>query len=143
MSDVVDRMLAAMNAHDLDAVLRCFAPGAVVVGPEMEAGDPEEIGSYILQMWEGFPDLRFTLWGKVSHGDALATEMQAAGTHRGPYLIVDGQVLPPTGRFTSVRSSWFWHLADDLVVSQRYYYDQLELYTQLGLRMPLSFDTTG
>ncbi|MEU8175031.1 nuclear transport factor 2 family protein [Microbispora hainanensis] len=143
MSDVVDRMLAAMNAHDIDAVLRCFAPDAVAVGPEMEAGNLDEIASYILQMWEGFPDLRLTLSERIGHGDALATELLATGTHRGPYLIADGQVLPPTGRFTTLRVSWFWHTAGDLVVSQRYYYDQLELYSQLGLRMPLTFDTTG
>ncbi|MEU7689263.1 ester cyclase [Microbispora hainanensis] len=143
MSDVVNRMIAAMNDHDIDAVLRCFTLDAVVVGPEFEAGNPNEIASYFLQIWEGFPDLRLLLWGRVGHGDALATELLATGTHRGPYLIADGQVLEPTGRFTSLRVSWFWHIANDLIVSQRYYYDQLELYTQLGLRMPLTFDPTA
>ncbi|MEU8178436.1 nuclear transport factor 2 family protein [Microbispora hainanensis] len=139
MYDVVDRMLDAMNAHDLHTVLRCYAPGAVVVGPEMEAGEPGEIGSYMLQMWEGFPDLHFTRWETITLGDAVATEMTAAGTHTGPYLVVGGDHLAPTGRRISVRVSWFWHLKDGLILSQRYYYDQLEIYSQLGLRLPLSF----
>ncbi|GIH47044.1 ester cyclase [Microbispora rosea] len=143
MYDVVNRMLRAMNAHDLDAVLRCYAPGAVVIGPEMEAGEPGEIASYMLQMWDGFPDLRFTLWETVTLADAVATEMTAAGTHTGPYLVAGGDILAPTGRGINVRVSWFWHLEDGLIQSQRFYYDQLEIYAQLGLRLPLCFGDEG
>ncbi|MEU6427675.1 nuclear transport factor 2 family protein [Microbispora sp. NPDC046973] len=139
MYDVVDRMLDAMNAHDLHAVLRCYAPGAVVVGPEMEAAEPGEIGSYMLQMWEGFPDLHFTLWETITLADAVATEMTAVGTHTGPYLVAGGDLLAPTGRGINVRVSWFWHLKDGLILSQRFYYDQLQIYSQLGLRLPLCF----
>lgn len=141
--EAVHRMLGAANAHDLDAVLRCYAPGAVVVGPEMEAGDPEQIGSYFTQIWDGFPDLRFTLWDTIAADDVLATELTATGTHTGPYLTVGGEVLPPTGRPITVRASWFWHLRDGLVLSQRHYYDQLEIYAQIGLRLPLTFENGG
>ncbi|MFB4276850.1 MULTISPECIES: ester cyclase [unclassified Nonomuraea] len=140
---VVHRLLDAANAHDLDAVLRCYAPGAVVVGPEMEAAGPEEIGSYYTQMWDGFPDLRFTQWETITVRDTIATELTAAGTHTGPYLVAGGDVLAPTGRHVSVRVCWFWHLRDGLVSSQRFYYDQLEIYAQLGLRTPLSFGAGG
>ncbi|WP_182887693.1 ester cyclase [Microbispora sp. H10885] len=140
MHDVVDRMLDAMNAHDLHAVLRCYAPGAVVVGPEMEAGEPGEIGSYVMQMWRGFPDLRFTVWETISFADVVATEMTAVGTHTGPYLVAGGDLLAPTGRGINVRVSWFWHLKDGRILSQRFYYDQLQIYSQLGLLLPLSFE---
>ncbi|MGI5155717.1 ester cyclase [Microbispora sp. CA-102843] len=139
MYDVVGRMLDALNAHDLHAVLRCYAPDAVVVGPEMEAGEPGEIGSYMLQMWEGFPDLHFTVWETITCADVVATESTAVGTHTGPYLVAGGDILAPTGRRINIRVSWFWHLKDDLIQSQRFYYDQLQIYSQLGLRLPLSF----
>ncbi|WP_169950705.1 ester cyclase [Microbispora sp. H11081] len=143
MYEVVDRMIEAMNARDLPAVLRCYGPDAVVVGPEMEAEGREEIGSFFLQVWEGFPDLRFTLWDTILAGDAVALELTAAGTHTGPYLVAGGDVLAPTGHSTSVRASWFWHLEDHLIHSHRFYYDQLQIYSQLGLRFPLRFGDEG
>jgi predicted ester cyclase len=122
-----------------------------VVGPEMEATGSEEIGSYFTQMWDGFPDLAFTLWETVTAQntvatenivttqDTVATELAATGTHTGPYLVAGGEVLAPTGRQISVRACWFWHLRHGLITSQRFYYDQLEIYAQLGLRLPLPF----
>ncbi|WP_169984598.1 ester cyclase [Microbispora sp. H10836] len=143
MYDVVDRTLDAWNAHDLDALSRCYGPDAVVVGPEMEAEGREEIGSFILQIWEGFPDLHFTLWETIFAGDAVALELMSTGTHTGPYLVAGGDVLAPTGRSISVRASWFWHLEDHLILSHRFYYDQLQIYSQLGLRFPLRFGDEG
>ncbi|YCK37767.1 ester cyclase [Actinomadura sp. ATCC 39365] len=138
--DIVHRLLGAANAHDVEAVSRCYAPDAVVVSPEMEAGDPEEIASYFTQIWDGFPDLHFTLWDTVALGDTIATELTATGTHAGPYLTVGGEVLAATGRQITVRACWFWDLRDGLVASQRLYYDQLEIYAQIGLCLPLSFE---
>ncbi|ETK34029.1 ester cyclase [Microbispora sp. ATCC PTA-5024] len=140
MPDVVDRLVDAMNAHDLDAVMRCYRPDAVLVGPEMESADPEEIASYFLQMWQGFPDLHVTLWEKLADGDSVAVELLATGTNTGPYLVVGGDVLEATGRIVHTRCSWFFTVADGLVASHRAYYDQLQIYAQLGLRLPLSFD---
>ncbi|MGW2161661.1 ester cyclase [Nonomuraea sp. NPDC001699] len=142
-NDIVDRLLGAANVHDVEAVLRCYAPDAVVVSPEMEAGNPEEIASYFTQIWDGFPDLRFTLWDTVAMGDTIATELTATGTHTGPYLTVGGEVLAATGRQITVRACWFWDLRDGLVSSQRLYYDQLEIYAQVGLRLPLPFEGPG
>ncbi|GGS90522.1 ester cyclase [Nonomuraea spiralis] len=141
--DVVRRLLDAANAHDLDAVLRCYAPDAIVVSPEMEAHDPEEIASYFRQIWDGFPDLRFTPWDTVAAHDMVATVLTATGTHTGPYLTVGGELLAPTGGHISVRGCWFSHLRDDLVAGQHFYYDQLEIYAPLGLRLPLPFGDDG
>ncbi|MFI7423147.1 nuclear transport factor 2 family protein [Nonomuraea sp. NPDC049684] len=139
-NDIVRRLLGAANAHDVEAMLRCYAPDAVVVSPEMEAGGPGEIASYFTQIWDGFPDLHFTLWETVMLGGTLATELTATGTHSGPYLTVGGEVLAATGRQITVRACWFWDLRDGLVASQRLYYDQLEIYAQIGLCLPLSFE---
>jgi ketosteroid isomerase-like protein len=140
MPDVVDRLTSALNTHDLDATMRCYRPDAVAVTPEMELGDPEEIGSFFAQLWQGFPDIHYTVWEKIVSGDAIATEMVGVGTHTGPWLVVGGEVLEATGRAITVRSSWFWCLEDGLIASQRVYYDQLQIYAQLGMRLPLDFE---
>ncbi|MFI6925281.1 hypothetical protein ACIBIZ_35435 [Nonomuraea spiralis] len=72
-----------------------------------------------------------------------STELTATGTHTGPYLTVGGELLAPPGGHISVRGCWFSHLRDDLVAGQHLYYDQLEIYAPLGLRLPLSFGDDG
>ncbi|WP_260478008.1 hypothetical protein [Nonomuraea sp. WAC 01424] len=42
-----------------------------------------------------------------------------------------------------MRGCWFSHLRDDLVAGQHFYYDQLEIYATLGLRLPLPFGDDG
>ncbi|MFI7034147.1 nuclear transport factor 2 family protein [Microbispora rosea] len=143
MADVVDRLITALNNHDVDAVMRCYRPDAVATWPDMEAGNPQEIGSYCTQMWEAFPDLRFTRWEKTACEDAIATEMVACGAQTGPYLLIGGEVLEATGRSISARCSCFWNVVDDLIASQRFYYDQLQVYVQLGMCLPPVFALSG
>lgn len=139
MPDVVDRLIGALNAHDLDAVMRCYAGDAVVVGPEMEAENLDEIASYHLHVWQGFPDHHLTVWEKIVCRDAIAVETLATGTHTGPYLVAGGDVLEATGRSISVRCSWIFTVESDFILTQRLYFDQLELYSRLGAQLPLKF----
>ncbi|GIH70125.1 ester cyclase [Sphaerimonospora thailandensis] len=139
MPDVVDRLIGALNAHDLDAVMRCYVADAVVVGPEMGAENLDEIASYHLHIWQGFPDHHLTVWEKIARRDMIAAEVLATGTHTGPYLVAGGDVLEATGRSISVRGSWLVTVESDYILSQRVYFDQLELYTRLGAQLPLKF----
>ncbi|GLW99097.1 ester cyclase [Microtetraspora sp. NBRC 16547] len=142
MSDVVDRLISSLNAHDLDEVMRCYRADAAMVGPVMEAGSPEEIGSYFLHVWQGFPDFGLTVWEKITCGEVVAAELLISGRQTGPYLMIGGEILAPTGRSVSLRCCCFWNVEDDLIASQRIYYDQLEIYAQLGFRLPSDFEAT-
>ncbi len=135
MPDTADRLIEAVNAHDLDAVMRCYSAHAVVVAPEIVAEGPDQIASYHAHVWEGFPDVRLTVLGKAASRDLVLIEMLATGTHGGPYLALDGEVLHATNRRISVRQCWIFTIEDDLIVSQRLYYDQLQTFTQLGLSL--------
>ncbi|WP_433214935.1 nuclear transport factor 2 family protein [Microtetraspora malaysiensis] len=143
MSNVVDRLISSLNAHDLDAVMRCYRADAVMVGPVVEAGSPEEIGSYFLHVWQGFPDFGLAVWEKVTCGEIVLAELLVSGRQTGPYLMVGGEMLAPTGRGVSLRCCCFWNVEGDLIVSQRLYYDQLEIYAQLGLRLPSDSEAPG
>ncbi|SNT22603.1 hypothetical protein SAMN05216276_102954 [Streptosporangium subroseum] len=136
MSHVVDRLVSALDARDLAATMRCYSPQAVVVGPELQAEGLEEIAACHMHLFEGFPALRMTVWEKVVCGDLVMIEALASGTHGGPFLLAGGEVLQATGRAVNIRTCWVFTLADDLIVSQRVYYDQLEVYSQIGLRLP-------
>jgi ketosteroid isomerase-like protein len=55
------------------------------------------------------------------------------GTHTGPLESHDGQSIPATGRRVRLRMADAATVADGVVTSHRFYFDQLELLGQLGL----------
>ncbi|GAA1279190.1 hypothetical protein Psi02_68330 [Planotetraspora silvatica] len=135
--DVVRRLVAAINDHDLDAVLRCYSPTAAAVGPQGVADGVEEIGFYHSHVWEGFPDLRLTVWEVVQSGDLVVLESTVTGTNLGFFLLPGGGVADSTGKGISVRYCWVFTVESAAIVAQRVYYDQLEMYAQLGARLVL------
>jgi predicted ester cyclase len=134
MPDVVDRVMQAVNSHDLEACVRCYGLTATMVGPEMQAEGREQIASYHAHVWEGIPDLRIAVWERIAAGERVAVEGVFNGTHTGPFLIAGGEVIEPSSRRVSIRLCWVFTTEHDLIVSHRLYFDQLELYTQLGVR---------
>jgi predicted ester cyclase len=122
----------SINRHDVHDVLRRFRPQAVLVGPAGVAEGHEEIAWHYEQLFTAFADLAFTTWRTVDSGDPPMTEWTMTGTHTGPFLMPDGHTLEPTGRRVTIRGCAAYTLEDGLIVTHRVYYDQLELYAQLG-----------
>ncbi|MEO3872885.1 nuclear transport factor 2 family protein [Nonomuraea sp. B12E4] len=135
MPDVIDQMVTAINAQDVNGVVRCYQARATVVGPELQAEGHEQIRSYHLHMWEAFPGARMTIWEHVTEGDTVAIEGVYTGTHEGPFLSPWGEVITPTSRLISIRFCWMSTLEGGVIVSQRLYHDQMEIYSQLGIRL--------
>ncbi|MEV4078440.1 ester cyclase [Nonomuraea fuscirosea] len=54
------------------------------------------------------------------------------GANRGPLILPDGRPLEGTGRRITLRATCAAHVANGQIISHREYYDQLELYSQLG-----------
>ncbi|MEV7807686.1 nuclear transport factor 2 family protein [Microbispora sp. NPDC088329] len=133
MADVVDRYFDAYNAHDLDAVMRCYCAKPVAVGPGGPAEGRSEVASYHTGIWQAFPDVHATVLQKVGDGEATAVAAVGTGRHTGPFPLTTGEVLQGTRRYVSVRCCWFFAVKDGLIVNQQVFYDQLELYLQLGL----------
>jgi predicted ester cyclase len=137
MPDVVNRLMEAVNAHDMEACVRCYSLAAAMVGPEMQAEGREQIASYHAHVWDGIPDLSITVWDRITERDRVAIEGTFNGTHTGPFLIAGGQVIEPSGRRVSIHLCWVFTIENDLITTHRLYFDQLELYTQLGAGLPV------
>ncbi|GAA4582323.1 hypothetical protein GCM10023194_16720 [Planotetraspora phitsanulokensis] len=135
-ADVVDRFFAACNAHDSDLLGRCFASNVAAVGPDGQAESREEVVSYYAVIWTAVPDMRFTVWQTIVEGEEVAATALGTGTHTGPLLITGGDLVPGTGRRISIRCCWVFTVEQGLIVSYHLFYDQLEMYAQLGLPMP-------
>ncbi|MEV5503419.1 ester cyclase [Nonomuraea fuscirosea] len=131
--ELKDTVVDAFNQHDVPGIVRCFAPRAVLVSPTGLAEGREQISWYYEHLFEGFPDIKFTAWNKPLLDDPAVTEYMYTGTHQGPFLLADGSVLQATGRHIAVRGVAVCSIENGLITTDRDYYDQLELYAQLGI----------
>ncbi|GII28994.1 ester cyclase [Planotetraspora mira] len=135
--EVTDELIAAFNAHDVGKAASLFSPRATYVCPGGIAEGREEIASYLALYLEGFPDITLTPHGKAETGDLVVLEWTVTSTHAGPFLLPTGEIVPPTGRHVVVRGCDLRTMDDGLIASQRVYYDQLEMITQIGADRPL------
>ncbi|MBO3752620.1 nuclear transport factor 2 family protein [Streptosporangiaceae bacterium NEAU-GS5] len=137
--ELKEQVIAALNDHDIEATKQCFAPDAVYVGPAGAAEGRDQIGWYVEHQLESFPDLQRTPWWKVPVSDqdvSAVCEYLMTGTHLGPLLLPGGSVLPATGHRIAVRVAGLCTIENGLIISDREYFDQLELFSQLGLYLP-------
>lgn len=80
---VIDRLVAATNAHDLDALVSCFAPDYVNVTP---AHPPrgftgrDQVRQNWLTIFAGVPDITTRIVASATDGSTVWTEWEMTGT---------------------------------------------------------------
>jgi hypothetical protein len=100
-STVIDRLLAAMNALDVDGFVSCYASSATIEDGEdrVLARGHEEIRSRYRQMFIDFPNLHVEQQGRWAVGQYIVEDECVTGRERMPerhiavYLVVDGQIV--------------------------------------------------
>jgi ketosteroid isomerase-like protein len=131
---VTDRGLEAWRARDADAFAGCYAENATIVGPGgMELHGREGARQFIGMWIEGVPDNELTIAHEHVCGSVVVQEGIFSGTHTGNLVTPDGQVIPATGRSLRAPFADVFEIGGDRIKSERLYYDQVELLTQLGL----------
>jgi ketosteroid isomerase-like protein len=132
--ETMDRMTRAFVEQDLDTVVNLYAVDAVILTPDLgELKGREQIRSYFQGFKDAFPDARYELVAGYEAGDVAIDEGFFVGTHTGPLADPSGQTQPATGETVRLRACDIATVEHGLVTSHRFYYDQLELLTQLGL----------
>ncbi|GAB1820131.1 ester cyclase [Herbidospora sp. RD11066] len=135
--DIKNECFAAYNRHDVDEIVHRYSPDGVLLTPTGLQEGREQIGWYYSHWFEAFSDLHVTPWNMPTLDDPAVTEFTITGTHDGPFLLNEGE-LPATGRRIALRGASICTIEDGKVVTDRDYYDQLELYSQLGLSVGVS-----
>ncbi|GAA3091550.1 MULTISPECIES: ester cyclase [Nonomuraea] len=131
--DLKHRLNAAVNAHDIPRILTCYSEDAVYVTPGGLAEGHDQIEWMYQQTFQGFPDWHAAAWFELGDCENPAvTEWTYTGTHNGTLLMPGGREIEPTGRSISVRATCTSFVKDGKICTHREYYDQLELYSQLG-----------
>ena len=116
MTDVIDRLAVAMNAHDLDAAAGFFHadyrseqpahPARAFTGRAQMRANWEA-------MFAGIPDFRAEIWRSVQDGDTTWTEWRWSGTRS------DGQAF-------AMRGVTLFEITDGQIVAGRLYMEDVE-----------------
>jgi predicted ester cyclase len=142
-TDVVRRVIDAVNAHDLNALRSRYAADARTRRP----GWPQEADvDYLLASYEMdfacVPDIRFEPLVSTANGTRIVTELRITGTNTGPTVLGDfGKALlgrdveavPPTGRPIDLPAAVVHEVSDGKVIAERQYWGLLEFLVQVGV----------
>ena len=98
---VLQRLLAAINAHDLDALVSCFADGYVnetPAHPQRGFRGNDQVRRNWAQIIASVPDIRAVVPRSAAVDDTLWTEWQLSGTRTdGESFLLRGVVIFAVG----------------------------------------------
>jgi steroid delta-isomerase-like uncharacterized protein len=131
--ELMDRITEAVMARDADAFAEIYADDVVADTPdEGRLVGRQALVDWLMRFGQAFPDTSFEMIGTLDTDDRAADEAYLTATHTGTLQMPDGD-LPPTGRRIRIRECDAITVEGGKVVSHRFYFDQVELLTQLGL----------
>ena len=132
--ELMDRVTQAVFAGDLDTLREIYAPDVVASTPD--AGTlhgVEAVLEWHRAFIDAFSDLAYRSEQALETQDCAIDQGDVIGTHTQPLKLPDGQSLPPTGKQVTLRSVDIATVAEGKIVRHDFYFDQLDMLTQLGL----------
>ena len=116
MAPIIDQILAAMNAHDLDTVVALMHPdyhSEQPAHPAREFGSSAQVRSNWQAMFSGIPDFRAELLRSVDDGATCWSEWHWSGTR------TDGEPF-------EMRGVALFELREDRIAAARLYMEPVE-----------------
>ena len=120
-AETLEHQTAAWNAADIDAILRDFAPDAVLTNASGQtlSGMPA-IRQSLAAFFSAFAQVHLTVRTLVAHGDTAACEWEFSCRHR------------LTGNTARLPASVFITCRNGKITQWREYYDTAQFKAQLG-----------
>jgi len=134
--EVMERITAAVVAGDADALERLYASDAVADTPDegrLEGRDA--IVGWLHTFSQAFSDISFEMIATTEAGESAVDEAYLSATHTGPMPGPEGEIAP-TGNRIRLRECDAVTVREGRVVSHRFYFDQLDFLSQLGVLQP-------
>lgn len=132
LKELFERLLEAINAHDLEKASAFISPDCEIVTPFATLRGPEPFKVYMQGLIDAFPDLKQTVHNVVCEGPSLVAEWTLTGTHQAPLRMPTG-VVPATGKTMNAHGCDIYRWEGGQVKFDRIYRDRLETLIQLGL----------
>jgi hypothetical protein len=99
LSDVIERMLVALNAHDVDTFVACYADDATIENghDEVFARGRDELRARYGPLFEAMPDVRVEALTRTDVGAFVVQEEVVTGRgeperHVAVYFVRDGVI---------------------------------------------------
>jgi uncharacterized protein (TIGR02246 family) len=131
--DLFQRSTDAWNSRDQEGFFATFADDCEVTAPGFTGKGRQGLTEFWNAWHAGFSDNQVTVRLMVADGDYVVEESVFSGTHDGPLMSQDGSEIPATGRQVSSAFSSVSTTRGDQIVSTHFYFDRLDMLTQLGL----------
>jgi predicted ester cyclase len=130
---VVERLIKAINAHDLEAAARETTSDTVLTAPgDMTVKGTQAAKEYNKNWITAFPDAKIEVQKIFAQGNDVAIKAQFVGTHNGTLKTPMGDV-PATGRKLRGDFQEVFEVDRGLIKNAHLLFDQVQLMTQLGM----------
>jgi len=133
LKELLRRSADDWNSRDQESYFAIYADDCEVTAPGFTGKGRQGLTEFWNAWHTGFSDNRVTVRLAIADDDHVVEESVFSGTHDGPLMSQDGSEIPATGRQVSVAFSSVTTMRGDQVVSTHFYFDRLDMLTQLGL----------
>ena len=125
--------IEAFNRADWKRWRELHAPNVVYeeIATERRTTGPDEILVGLKGWRQAFPDLKGTIKNLIVSDDQAVLEVEWNGTHKGELKTPFG-VVPPTGRQNITKAMLILRMENDLIVSDRHYFDFFGMLRKMG-----------
>jgi predicted ester cyclase len=132
--ELMDKVTDAILGGNVEALRDLYSPEAVGTSPDSGTlHGIDAIIDYNRAMVEAFSDMSYDYEATYETEDRAVDQGTMVGTHTGPLRLPDGSSIPPTGKQLRVRAIDVAKVEDGRIVRHDFYFDQLEMLSQLGL----------
>ena len=130
MFELAHDLAVAKSRQDVPAAMRLLHPGMLLESPPFgtRARGPAENERALTRFFACFPDYDVALHGHASNGDSLVCWGTARMTMTGGWLGA-----APNGRRAELPVFIQFTFMDDLITSERFFFDLSELCAQSGV----------
>lgn len=135
---VAAMFVEAFNRHDEARMRELNAADAVLEAPgDVRLQGADAAAQYAMGWLRAFPDGGMTVRHEHCAGDVVVQEFAFEGNHESP-LAGPGGEIPPTHRHLTGRGVQILAISDGKIVETRLYFDQVQIFTQLGVMSELA-----
>jgi ketosteroid isomerase-like protein len=131
--ELIERGKDAWHARDQKGFFDTYTEDCELNAPGFTGKGRQGLQEFWSFWMDGFPDNKTRAHLLIADGNNVAEESEFEGTNSGPLQGPDGTQTPATGRPFSAQFSGIHTVRDGKLASTRFYFDQLDMLTQLGL----------
>jgi steroid delta-isomerase-like uncharacterized protein len=127
---VVEELVAAWNAHDLDRVMACYdaAFDGTDVGEAATRQGIAGVRKMVRRWFRAFPDLRIEPEACIVQGEQVALGWRLHATHDGPFMRI-----PPTHRPITLRGVSLMTVVEGQITGSSRIWDLAAFLRNVGL----------